>query len=586
MLRLAQAIGNAPAEPLQSLTLTGAAGDTVSVCDSDGREYANRPIAANGEVEFLVGGALGTHTVQVWDGAGQVVEQLTFSVDARTQIDGGGREHELFALLVSKMRVHCEDYTETVTWRGHTYNRFRNRLLDHRDIAQGMQYFHPAASELAELLRDSQRPDGLIWSFVQNDDGPGEFDAAFGPFGYARRDGNTLFVRWPVDNQSEYLYVNLIHLCWQATGDEAWLAGMLSSARLALEYSRTDRSRWSEEFGLLKRGYTLDRGDVQVQDEHSPPLGLKNDRQIDPDRTKFGIFYGDNTGYVQACEQLAEMLGRVGRANEAEEYRRRADEIRDRLDILVWNGEFFTHRIEEDPNLHRDLGVDLLAQISFSNCYSLNRSLTHPQCRAILETYQDLKGRLPPGSAGEWHTIYPHFGTGFERQSEVTVPAAGELARGAFEHGFEGYGVDILCRLLNFGALDRWAAATAMAALIEGLAGVTDTGAAYRRVRLSPRWSASDISAAAVTVRYAASDGYVAYTYHHDPETRLLTLTLTGSGKEVYCRLLLPDGAASVRSVTSGGLPRAFEVSSVEKSQYAEFTVTLPVPQTVTVQYD
>jgi hypothetical protein len=120
--------------------------------------------------------------------------------------------------------------------------------------------------------------------------------------------------------------------------------------------------------------------------------------------------------------------------------------------------------------------------------------------------------------------------------------------------------------------------------LIEGLAGVTDTGAAFRRVRLSPRWAASDTAASAVTVRYAASDDYVAYTYRHDPDARLLTLTVIGSGEEVQCRLLLPEGV-SVRAVTSGGLPLAFDVSSVEESPYAEFTVPLPAPQTVEVQY-
>jgi hypothetical protein len=121
--------------------------------------------------------------------------------------------------------------------------------------------------------------------------------------------------------------------------------------------------------------------------------------------------------------------------------------------------------------------------------------------------------------------------------------------------------------------------------LIEGLAGVTDTGAAFRRVRLSPRWAASDTAASAVTVRYAASDSYVAYTYAHDSDTHRLTLTLTGSSAEVHCRLLLPEGAATVRAVTSGGSPLAFDVSSVDESPYAEFTVPLSAPQTVEVQY-
>ena len=226
MLRLAQTDGIGQAEPLDSLTLAVASGRTVTVRDGAGREYARLP-AAEGEATFTVGGTLGTHTVEVWDEAGQVIERRKFEVDARTRIEDGGRGRELFDLLAAGMRVHREDSVETVMWRGRTYPCFVPRLLDHLHTAKGMQYFSPVAADLAELLRDSQCDDGLIWSFVQNDDGPGYFDTAYGPSGYVRREEKTLFVRPPVENHCEALYVNLISLCWKATGDKAWLAGML-----------------------------------------------------------------------------------------------------------------------------------------------------------------------------------------------------------------------------------------------------------------------------------------------------------------------------------------------------------------------
>ena len=103
--------------------------------------------------------------------------------------------------------------------------------------------------------------------------------------------------------------------------------------------------------------------------------------------------------------------------------------------------------------------MDEASQVSLSNAYSLNRGLSHEQCAAIIQTYQDLRQHLPPGSPGEWYTIYPPFQKGFGDHNDVwqymnggvTPIVAGELAHGAFEHGFEGYGVDVLRRLADLG---------------------------------------------------------------------------------------------------------------------------------------
>ena len=79
------------------------------------------------------------------------------------------------------------------------------------------------------------------------------------------------------------------------------------------------------------------------------------------------------------------------------------------------------------------------------------------QAAAILRTYQGIRDDLPPGSPGEWYGIYPPFEKGFEEHCEpweyvnggVSPIFAGELARGAFAHGFEGYGADVLSRVLD-----------------------------------------------------------------------------------------------------------------------------------------
>ena len=132
-----------------------------------------------------------------------------------------------------------------------------------------------------------------------------------------------------------------------------------------------------------------------------------------PGKTKYGIFFGDNTGYFEACNQLAEMFDFAGLNEKAKEYRIRGKEILDRLIALSWNGKYFTHFIEEDPYVKRKLGVDEKSQIAQGNMYSLNRGLPHDMNVAIIKTYLDLRTKLPVGSPGEWYAIYPPFEKGF-----------------------------------------------------------------------------------------------------------------------------------------------------------------------------
>jgi hypothetical protein len=324
-----------------------------------------------------------------------------------------------------------------------------------------MQFFSPYWNEHLDLFEQVQRKDGMVWSFVDQSDAPGYYETAYGPFGYVMRDSDnkTFFVRQPSENHPEYLYVSTIYQTYKGNGNFEWMKNKLSSAARALDYSVSNRSRWSERFKLIKRPYTIDSWDFQINDKYLPNLGLSNTMLIDPDKTKFGIFFGDNLGYTVACEQLAEMFSLTGDAISAEKYLNRAKEMRTRLDNLAWNGRFYTHFIEEDSTVKRDVGVDEKSQIGHSNAYVINRGISHQQCVAIINTYIDLKNNLPVGSPAEWYAIYPPFEKGFGDHNEkwqymnggIAGHAAGELARGAFENGYENYGSDIMMRLLDLG---------------------------------------------------------------------------------------------------------------------------------------
>jgi hypothetical protein len=539
-----------------------------------------------------------------------------------------------------------------------------------------------------------------------------------------------------------------------------------------------------------------------------------------PGKTKFGIFFGDNTGYYDACNQLAEMLDAAGQLDNAEKYRKRGREILERIIDLSWNGKFFTHFVDEDPEVKRNLGVDEKSQIAQGNMYSLNRGLPHEMNKAIINTYLELRNRLPEGSPGEWYAIYPPFERGFGMHNTkwqymnggVAGHAIGEMARGAYENGFETYASDVLLRTLDlmkkgdgrlwfaytgsipaappppvfrtvdissqtnmdlwdiggdgvfkwmnttrpgndmrglptgeqtfknirfkvldpsankrraviglsysngfprsaavpvndsakavyllhsssdnipstfagaitfrytdgseisrnivkfkdvtnwwfssltsekagvawsgpnpvstrvgvcwvaidnpdpakkieklifhapieggiyaiiaisladkphyvpprmesFGGPDNWAAANAMAALVEGLAGVKNDGLAYDRVVLSPRWTSAGIDSVQVTIQLAASGGYLAYQYKHQTGPNTISLQITGSGNLVRGHVLLPEGILDVASVMSNGEPLDFKVSHTENSSYADFMLSLPGIQNVVIRY-
>lgn len=439
-------------EPLQEVVLSGLQGSRLQVCDGIGRLYVDLP--AGSQARFRAGGACGWHTISVLDESGAVVQCGGFYLSARTDIqDGAG----LFNRLLRICHLSFSRWEMTLLWRGRVYRLFLSWLRDNTHVLKAARYFDPQVKDGVDLFGASQREDGMIWDFVTAPQQPAHFwESTYAPSGFFRRDeeGRVCFVRMPVENDVEYLFVEGLYYAWQATGDDEWMRSHLDRAIRAMEYNLSDPLRYSQRFGLLKRAYTIDTWDFQSTfDAFDEGRGLL----ISAEQTRFGVMFGDNTGYALSCERLARMLEHVGRVEEANRFRQRAREIRQRLNAIAWRGTHFQHHVPEDPSYVRDFGVDEQQQISLSNAYSLNRHIAHDQAVAILRTYQTLRDNLPFGSPGEWYMIYPPFPRGWERHAPlweymnggVSPIVAGELAHGAFEHGYEQYGVDILRRVLR-----------------------------------------------------------------------------------------------------------------------------------------
>ena len=804
--------------PLDQLNIVCNTEGLLSVKDGIGREYLK--CKASPEITFTVGGSLGKQTVELKDLKDKVLATSTFNVDAETKIDDGGKISELFNLLHNGMLVYSPTGYEEVNWNGKTYRYFVNWVLDNNNTMMGMKYFSPYSRDLVDLFRETQEPDGRIWSFVNKGNESDYFETAYTPINCFRKDKDAFFVRQPNENHVEYNYVNMMYQHWKASGDTEWMKKNLDCAARALDYCVTDSVRWSKRFQLLKRPYCIDSWDFQVDDEYTPAAPLSPTMVVIPGKTKFGIFFGDNTGYFEACNQLAEMLEYAGQKENAGKYLQRGKEIISNLIALSWNGKYFTHFIDEDPSVKRNLGVDEKSQIAQGNMYSINRGLSHEINVAIINTYLDLRKRLPQGSPGEWYAIYPPFEKGFGLHDEkwqymnggVAGHALGELAKGAYENGYEDYASDILVRSLDlikrgqnrlwfaytgaipspppppefktidisektnmdlretggkdvfawmganrpgndmrglptgdqvfnnikfkiidpvknnrrsviglsynpgyprsvevtvnettpvvyllhsssdnipssfagaitfrytdgteisrnivkfkdvtnwwfpsleneragvawsgpnpvstkvgvcwaaidspnpekkieklifhapieggiyaiigitladrpyyirpklesFGGPDNWAAATGMAALVEGLAGVNNLGLAFDKAGLSPRWSSSSTDSAEVSIELAASGGYLSYKYKNDRKAREIRILLTGSGNELKGHILMPENIKIVNSVTCDEKPVEFRMSTIEKSLYTDFTLPLNKVHVVRIKY-
>jgi hypothetical protein len=453
-------IRNSMFKPLDRVTVQGADHGVISVRDGTGQEYVRNTATAS--FSFQVGGAIGNHTVILQDEAGKLLDFAHFTVNCKTEIkDADARFYQLANILHNTMIRFEDRYASAIRLnsRDAYYQYFVSWIRDHVHSLKGLKYFYPELKSGIDLYAEFQRDDGMIWDNIgRRTKEPNSWDLRFA---YDRFilpiENNTYeFKRIPVENDVEYLFIEGLYYTWKATGDSSWMASKLDHALKAVHYSTTNSYRWSTHYQLLKRGFTIDTWDFQSDDDIVRYIGTADDPMaIDKDKTRFSIMFGDNTGMAMSCRYLAEMLEHAGRQSDAQRMRQLGTTLMTRLNQLAWNGKFFTHHIPEDPTVKRDFGVDQSQQVSLSNAYSINRDLMHEQCVAIIKTYQGIRQTMPESSPGEWYSIYPPFQKGFHIQpwvymnGGVTSVVAGELAHGAFEHGFETYGVEILERLLK-----------------------------------------------------------------------------------------------------------------------------------------
>lgn len=463
-----------------------------------------------------------------------------------------------------------------------------NWIRDHIHQMKGYCHWEYDLTSFLDFILDTQRADGQFYELIKQLD---DFH-----WTYVNPDCRVLY---PEDNQSlvrleleadiEYLMVEGCLQAWRVTGDDAWLKKALPRLEKGIDYQTRDVKRWDAAHGLCKRPYTIDTWDFTAD----PISGQNRTIQLDE---PMAAMHGDNTGVYQAMRQLAWMNERFGNAEKAQAWRTRAERLRANVMKHLWNGRFFRHQLPlncppQDENEGR--------RLSMSDAYALNRGiLTSDQCRSVIDEYR--ARRTTTEAFAEWFTIdppYENFGPhpshrkGQYVNGAICPFTAGELAKGAFENGYEAYGWDILERLTKMVLRDQgrifflyhpttgepqgrgpsaWGAAAILSAVDQGLAGIQDQDKQYRRLRFAPRWAVTpyaegryltgyELSKKKVDVRWIFTDKGFRYN-------------LESPAEEVAAHLLVPAGKVPSKLLVDG-VETIFALNDVFGSRYVDVNV-------------
>ncbi len=476
-------------------------------------------------------------------------------------------------------------------------------IRDHSEMLRGAKYWERDMKSTVDHFAEMQSEAGWLFDYftMTPEKVPCE------------KENWAKYVRVPVEADVEYRFIKAVFLAWQASGDLRWMKGMIPRMEKALRYVMTDPWRWDRRRRLVKRAYTIDTWDFDYTAGRYPWLNFRVD-----DETYWGIMHGDSSGYYEAFLNLAVMHAHAGNPSAARRWRKFASAFRVRANRASFNGRFYRHRVPITPV--EIPGVDAEAQLTISNPMDINRGLaTHPMAVSIIDEYRR-RGR-ENGFAADWVSVDPPFPAGVFGEAKL-IPGTycngglmplvgGELARAAFEHGRESYGVAQLMRYEELtrgnetylwyfpdgrpssietstspdaSPTDGWGSTAMLFALMEGLGGVVDASSLYRDVRLSPRWAAAGCDDVSVSVSYAASGAGVSYLYTHDPAKRMILIGVRARAA-VDMHLLLPRGARA-RSLRVNGKPLRHRNVSVEESTYVDARFPVRGKAEITVHYE
>ncbi len=538
-------------------------------------------------------------------------------VTAQTNFGKGTDEYGVFFNSLKKQLIETE-YRKTVHFGGKERKQFVQWIRDHVHVMKAMKFLESDVSSFWEFFMENQTKEGLYFDYYYPIASPlnhrmNLFDKRY--WKILSRDSLQIH-RLPVEADLEYLMVEGAYYIWQSSGDDAYINNWLEKLEKGLHYIMTDPLRWSDKHQLAKRGYTLDTWDfMQLPMSRAEYIKQGFDVQngifnID-ENTPMGIMHGDNSGLFAACHQMSVMFTALGKNDKASYWSEKAKEIRTRTNTVCWNESYYSHFVEDDPSPPY-LIIDHKNTLSLSNPYDVNRGLpSEEMAQSIIGTYQQLKGKNVENSFAEWFGVYPpiepHFADylpGSYMNGGVNTIVGGELAKAAFQHGYEEYGADILRRMIALntkhgsslpvsykpdgtvdeGIPDNWGQAAVFSAMIEGLAGVVDPGKNFEAVEISPRWLAAGKNEAVITIAYGNSGKSVGYTFLHDTSRKTIHLSIKGDAKKYAIRQLIPPGK-SLTTVQLDARNAPYKSEKIRNSNYVVIHDIPPGDHKINIRY-
>lgn len=460
----------------------------------------------------------------------------------------------------------------------------KNWIRDHVHVMKGMKYFEYDLASFLNFIIDTQREDGQFYELIkQYDDYHWKMVNEDCRIMYP--DDNLTLVRLELEADIEYLVVEGAMYLYQITGDNNWLRSVLPKLEKGINYITSDAKRWDKKHGLVKRPFTIDTWDFTYLERSG------DDRRIHDDEP-MSIMHGDNSGVYQAMKQLAWFNNRLGNSDKAKQWENRAEMLRENIMKYLWNGSFFIHQL----HLNHD-GIDNLEneRLSLSNPYDINRGLTSvEESRNIIKEY--MKRKETTNMFAEWFSIDPPY-KDFKSYKEgqyvngaISPFTAGELAKAAFNNGYEEYGWDIVSRFIKLVERDNdifflyypdsrpqpeggpscWGAAAFISAVDEGLAGIKNTGVNYDEIEFSPKFPVThytelryitgyELSHTLVDVRYILKE----YGMRYD---------IISPAKKMSVRILLPKNKKA-SALLINGVETDFDIYTIGESEYVSFSV-------------
>ena len=458
----------------------------------------------------------------------------------------------------------------------------KNWIRDHVHEMKAFKHWEHDLLSFLQFILDTQTEEGYYFELIkQMDDGHWQF---VDPPCYKLYPADNLsLVRLELEADVEYLVVEGAMQYYRATGDLAWLKSVLPKLEKGIDYCTSSPKRWDAELGLVKRPFTIDTWDFTSD-------AAPTDRRIHADE-KMCVMHGDNSGVYRAMLDLAWIRARLGDADRAEHWRRRAEQLRAAMFRHLWNGRFFMHQL---PLGHKGWDDKERERLSLSNTYDVNRGVTDlAQSRSVIEEY--MRRRQTTDSFAEWFSIDPPyerfsaFPAGQYVNGAISPFTAGELAKAALRNGYEAYGWDILSRFMQMlerdkdiyflysphdlspqgGGPSAWGAAALLSAVDEGLAGVEDADCLYRTIRFSPRFPVTGYTELRYITGYEKSGVFVDVRWILTEEG--MRYDVVSPANKIDAHILLPEGRRCAKLLVCGR-EQAFEHKTVGDSVYVDFT--------------